>query len=1155
MRTLKGLAALLALTALVVGIPAALILLVGNPIPSTAELQQAMTGIDFGGTFLMGTVLPLIAWGFWASFIYSLVVEVISLIRRVETPNLGGALRPQQALAGALIAAVLALGGGSPAFALTPQDTASAPAAVAMAQEGQTTQDTPAAAGERTYTVQEGDTLWGIARDELGQGSRWGELAEQMRSTPQADGQTLTDPDLIMTGWTVELPDGPTGAGSTSATPSPSQPAPAPAQTGTDAQPVPAPAAPSQPAEQPAEQPAPAPAAPSASASAEPSAPADDSATPAPEAAAAPSAASDSTPAQDAQHPLPGEAVSAAPSTAPAEQEGPSAVPGGAFTQTAPAPADLSSHQEQAAPEEVPAWATIGGIGAFAAAGLLGIVGLRRQLQRRRRQPGQSVPMPEEQTAQLETQLRVVAEPEQAEELDVVQRWLARWAHENGQDLPELFLVRVSPEQIALYLMAPAQLPEPFVAETDDGVVWTLASGSIDIDPDLPAAPYPSLVTVGQDDTRSQVLLDLERLGTLGIDGDPQLTTQVLDAMAVELATSSWSENVTITLVGVADGLAKVVSDGRVRQIDDLDQLIGQLDGKAKDIRRALDEQDAATLDQARAANQEEAFGPEIVLLGLEPTPAQARRLTDLAGAIPRLGIAAVTTANPLASDWILNLEDEDHADLLPVNQHLRPQKITPEEGERIKELLATALEDPRSTGRGTTATIDINTVLDERPHLSAVADLEEMLHEEENTQDLPLTPAPAVPAAETAEDETDPAEENEEDVLAAQTARHTPTPAPAPHDTMDEDEDEESQDQAAAAAVPTEPEDITPEPQDQTPAVVAVTETAGPAEPEPEPEPAATAEPAQQEAATDLHDTSPAEDEDEDEKDAAPEQLASTDPQKQIDLDAAHLLEQATTQAPMILMLGELKLVGAQGQAPVTAATGEVSTTQTARCVALAAYLALHPGASAEAVHAAFWPTQRSDGKSASSNRNKLTGQTRRLLGQAADGTPYLPAVGSEGYRVHEDVLTDWQVVQSLIGDDPVKASTPALVAAMRLVRGVPFEHAKASNVAWAEALVQEMVQTICDAAHELVARSLAAGHREHAQLAARVGRAIDPANEAAWRDALVTEAAAGNHTEVTRLIEKLYSYLESFEEDLEPEVETTALIEELRAHGYRVA
>ena len=58
MRTLKGLAALLALTALVVGIPAALILLVGNPIPSTAELQQAMTGIDFGGVTLTSSLAP-----------------------------------------------------------------------------------------------------------------------------------------------------------------------------------------------------------------------------------------------------------------------------------------------------------------------------------------------------------------------------------------------------------------------------------------------------------------------------------------------------------------------------------------------------------------------------------------------------------------------------------------------------------------------------------------------------------------------------------------------------------------------------------------------------------------------------------------------------------------------------------------------------------------------------------------------------------------------------------------------------------------------------------------------------------------------------------------------------------------------------------------
>lgn len=1140
MRTLKGLAALVALTALVVGIPAALVLLAGNPIPTGPELSQALTGIDFGGSFLMGTVLPLIAWAFWASFVYSLVVELVCLARRVEVPRLGGAMRPQQAMAGALVAAVLAIGAGSPAMALTPQDTGSAPAAVAtaMATEGQIT---PTPEAERTYTVERGDTLWGIAEEELGQGSRWSELAAQLRTTPQADGQKLTDPDLILPGWNVELPetaDTSSTVAEISTTPSPAASDAPSAQDTAAAQDAPAPAA--QLPETADTTPQPAASAPAVETEADAEADAADAQpAPAPVAELAVPAA-----------PLPGEAVPApAAAPAPAAEEGPSRVPGAQFTQTArPAAADVV--HEDAAQEEAPEWATIGGIGAFAAAGLLGIVGLRRQLQRRRRQPGQAVPMPEQDTAQLEAQLRVVAEPDQAEELDVVQRWLARWAHENGQDLPELFLVRVSPEQIALYLLAPAQLPAPFVSETEDGVVWTLAAGSIELEPDLPAAPYPSLVTVGQDDTRSQVLLDLERLGTLGIDGDPELTGQVLDAMAVELATSAWSENVTVTLVGVADGLATAVNDGRVRQIDDLDQLITQLEGKAADIRTALEEQGAASLDQARPANLEEAFAPEIVLLGLEPTPAQAGRLSELAGAIPRLGIAAVTTANPLASDWVLHLEDEDHADLLPVNQHLRPQKITPEEAARIKDLLATALQDPQD-GTTSTTTIDINTVLDARPHLSAVPALDELMdafepieddQEEDETQQAPEHEEHEKGVIALHPEATDAAEDQPAGT-GSHAAAHTDVPEQAEAD-QEQERQEQSEADTADEPAPIPP----PAPADEpTPAPGEDLKTDD-VESAPEELAAAQEEPAE-----------PAEETQEEAVEQAPmaqaQPLTSEDPQQQIDLHAAQLLESTATQAPMILMLGELKLVGAQGEAPVTASTGEVSATQTARCIALAAYLALHPGASAEAVHAAFWPNQRADGKSASSSRNKLTSQTRRLLGHAEDGRPYLPSVGGEGYRVDADVLTDCQIVQSLIGDDPVKASTPALVAAMRLVRGVPFEHAKASNIAWTETLVQQMVQTICDAAHELVARSLASGHREHAQLAARVGRTVDPANESAWRDAMLAEAAAGNHTEVTRLIEKLYAYLESFEEDLEPEVETTELIEELKAHGYRVA
>ena len=78
--------------------------------------------------------------------------------------------------------------------------------------------------------------------------------------------------------------------------------------------------------------------------------------------------------------------------------------------------------------------------------------------------------------------------------------------------------------------------------------------------------------------------------------------------------------------------------------------------------------------------------------------------------------------------------------------------------------------------------------------------------------------------------------------------------------------------------------------------------------------------------------------------------------------------------------------------------------------------------------------------------------------------------------------------------------------------------------------------------------------GHHGHAQLAARVGRTVDPASEAMWRDAITAEAAAGNREEVSRLVEQLYTWLEEFEEGLEPEDETVELIDTLREHGYRV-
>lgn len=1120
MRTLKGLGALLVLLLLMVGIPAALILFAGNPIPTMPELQQALTGVDFGGTFLLGTILPLIGWGFWASFVFSVLVEARAALNNVTAPQLAG-LRPQQALAGALVAAVLAIGAGTPATAMTAQPSTNG-SSISTQLEDTPTQPTDQA-DARQYTIQTGDTLWGVAEQKLGDGSRWSELAEGLKNRPQADGTTMSDPNLIYVGWTVELPGDQTASSGQRT---------APTDQATDQPDV------------------------ASEATASESAPATEQAPASEQAPATPPAS------------VPGEVVPQSErEQSPAPDQEASPVPGAAFAVAPDQPASDRAEAETAQPEQVE-WSTLGGIGAFAAAGLLGVLGARRAMQRRRRRPGQQVPMPEAEHAQIEAQLKVVAEAEQADELDVVQRWLARWAQQSGTTLPELFLVRVSAQEIALYLMGPAQLPAPFVAAAEDGTVWTLQSGAIELDADLPSAPWPGLVTVGQDDTDAQVLLDLERLGTLGIEGDPQLAPQVLDAMAVELATAAWSENVQVTLVGVAPGLASVVGGDRVRQIDDLDHLIRLLQGKAEDTRAALTEQGAANLDEAKSMSAEGDWAPEIVLLGLHPDQDQARQINELAAAIPHLGIAAVTTSNPLDAQWVLTLEDERNADLQPTGQHLRPQLVTPEETEQITQVLATALQQPQDTGK-TSTRIDPAEVLNPSKHLTAVPDPHEPAadQDEERTEQIPQVSISAaeertldqylIPAEQT-EDAQDPAGELDDQDLQPVVEEQTPEEtAPQLETTAEQPAQDELGD------TPTQdPAELGDTPAEQAP-------TEGAAEPEDDAAPDAADHQQEPEQATRESAEEDAQDQDQapagqpdtaDQEQRAPaatvSQLSAQSPKDDLERDAAQMLEQKHSGAPMIRLLGEMKVIGARGTAPISASNGKVSQAQEARCVALAAFLSLHPGATAEQVHAAFWPNARPEGSAASSNRNKLATHTRRLLGQAEDGTVYFPAVTTtEGYRLDESVLTDWQVFQELVGADPVTASTPSLLAAMQLVRGEPFAHAKPRNIAWADELVQQMTQRICDAAHELVARSLASGNTEHARLAARAARAVDPANEAAWRDAMLAEAAAGRRDEVARLVEGLHAYLEDFEDGLEPEEETAELIEQLRNHGYRVA
>ena len=227
---LRGLAALLLMLALLIGIPVALHALRGNPLPDPGTdlpgLLDRLTAPDTDGSLFLGA-LTWLGWLAWASFALSLLLETVAQLRGLPTPHLP-ALGPQQRAASALVAAAallftvpllhpapaLAAAAASPAPAATAP--ASAPATVtpgnpATPAGGPASEQTRSAPQNdkpsRTHTVQPGDTLWQLATDLLGDGARYSEIAKLNYGVAQPDGHALTSAHWLTPGWQLTLPD------------------------------------------------------------------------------------------------------------------------------------------------------------------------------------------------------------------------------------------------------------------------------------------------------------------------------------------------------------------------------------------------------------------------------------------------------------------------------------------------------------------------------------------------------------------------------------------------------------------------------------------------------------------------------------------------------------------------------------------------------------------------------------------------------------------------------------------------------------------------------------------------------------------------------------------------------------------------------------
>ncbi|MFE7506714.1 LysM peptidoglycan-binding domain-containing protein [Promicromonospora sp. NPDC057488] len=670
---------------------------------------------------------------------------------------------------------------------------------IPAAPDAATTADADRGAGDTagSVVVEKGDTLSGIAAEELGDADRYPELFEATRDVAQPGGAHLTDPDLIHPGWTVHVP----GAVEAKADPRPAEASAPPsgdaARTGGESR------------------------QPETAVAAEP----------APAADAAPAA--DTAPAADAAADLARQGETTA-------RQSDEVRGGGARAETvrdeaaqAEAQAETATQVETATQAEAEAaddglsddapWqvATVAGVGTVLAAGVLAVLARRRRDQQRLRRPGQRIPLPAGDTVAFEQTIRAAADHLSVETVDLALRSLASLCVASGRPLPVVRAARLTAQAFELYLEDAALLPQPW-RNAGDSTVWTLDVADLQrlapVDPAVVPAPYPALVTIGSDEDQGHVFLNLEHLGALGITGDALATREILAALAVELATSVWADDLQVTLVGAFPDLEDTMRTGRIRYLPTVGRIIEDLARRAHADRAALAAQSVPDLYAARVTGTvPDAWVPEIVLLADQVSDAQRARMAELTADLPHVALATITGGISVG-EWDLQLlPGQELAMLSPIGLELRPQRLPSEQYGHLLRLVSMAeAGELEGVGQSEPSVAEVEAITPVREPAPAVGPVE--TEPRTDTAEVPIVPASSV--------EQTPSTSRVESVETARPAEPTPrTSAPSPVEPVETlrpaEYDEPAPDTLEVAIVPAAGADTPPS--DAPPRVLAL--------------------------------------------------------------------------------------------------------------------------------------------------------------------------------------------------------------------------------------------------------------------------------------------------------------------------------------------
>ncbi len=612
-----GLAAVIGSLLLLVGVPVALVLLVGNPLPGSGPSKDWLTA-DVNAELVIN-VLAVLVWIVWVHFVVCFLSEWRA-IRKGRMPGnvlLGGG---SQLLARRLVAGLLMLSGGlSLAQGLTTTVTADeagsgriadtisaittdsnrAGAAVSdVSQVG----DTPAmqtATGTKHYEVmppqgRNHDSSWDIAERTLGDGMRWKEIYDLNKNRLQPDGRRYTDADLIRPGWQLLLPADAKGPGVT----------------------VHAPATPHL--------------------------------TP---------VGSTDTSVGGSSILQPNGAVGGSLGT------GVGGSVGGAST---------GSQGDQAPANNVD-WLLLGG-------GLI-LAGALRALTAQRGPFG----APDEGVGEL----AAAADVRRAEFLDNALRSLAEMRTAHDLPMPDVRFVYVNDEQVVLHLLAELEAPDAPWTVGEDQRSWSLKADDLQLPGTGVPAPYPSLVNVATTHGYD-ILVDLELApGLVSVGGDVNVARDVAMAMAMDLTTHAWSDDIDVVMVGFGDHLMDL-DTGRARQVTDLDQLLAEVDNGQARISQVLSQLGVQGVLQGRQSGAAAVCAPMIAILSGSPTAEQAQRLSQLTSG-GRTAFSVVSVGDSPSARWRFVVDASGHFESTAIGLSGEARRIDREAQRHLRAMLADA--------------------------------------------------------------------------------------------------------------------------------------------------------------------------------------------------------------------------------------------------------------------------------------------------------------------------------------------------------------------------------------------------------------------------------------------------------------------------------